>query len=124
MIIPIWWQPWTWRWSNLLLTDKEMEEDNALLRLLLTDADRLLRSVNDALAYNIQQKEAIRQEAINILAAITLQHNGQIVIKPDFLQLATSEHLNISREEDGTLTIKTQKNEPTTPEEPFIEDEE
>lgn len=85
---------WNWltRYFNLLADNKRLREQ--------VDAQlKLMSNFYNVNKYNIIHAEQIiqniRQEEVSLLGGIALQHQGEILIKNDFIQMLTSPDYNL-----------------------------
>jgi hypothetical protein len=96
---------------NWLKTNQQLRQHNTELTHTLLSIQELVDSLNATLALNIVQKEQIRNELLLLLGAAALQHNGELLIKKDFMDMFISPEyrlqVNISKEEDGSISVKT-----------------
>lgn len=104
---------WNWlqRIKHWFQTNKRLHEENLQLKHANNTALSLINGLNNTLTYNVVTSENMRNECFMIFGAAALQHNGELIIKSDFIKMFTSPEyrlqVNISHTDDGGVCIKT-----------------
>lgn len=86
----------------------ELKEQLAEMIEAWIELNSINQGLNQSIGHLMRQIENLRVEAHTVLAAITLQHGGDLLIKADFFEALKSQHsskLSIKKEEDESVHL-------------------
>jgi hypothetical protein len=102
-----------WLRVPLPKTYVELKEQNAALKEACVKYAGLCKSLNQTLQFNASEAEktinSIRTQSLVLLGGIALQHQGELLIKDEFMEMITNPEyrlqVNIERNEDNSGTL-------------------
>lgn len=92
-------------------TDEVVRAQNIELLTTLRELLEINKGLNMSVGFLHGQNENLREEAVSLLSAITMQHGGELTIKSEFFDVLTDPsnsnlHLKIERQENKSVILK------------------
>lgn len=91
--------------------DEQLAAENKNLLELISQVMDVNRGLNMSAGELFRQTEGLREESIQLLSAITFQHQGELIVKGEFFDVLAQPvnsnlNLRIERQDGGNVVLK------------------